>query len=167
MMELVADAIIRHARADNILKPIVVTLNLQCVCNYGFDPIIVAHHLNLVNNAVLTGTSARWAPFGKYLVIVPRDQKMGDCVASTDLDFAVMAPQDHTVRWLHQSHGHAMVRNIDGTTLNWGCLRLGSSAASLVARLVELGIRIHTISWLIKGLTKLLEVFINRIIKMK
>jgi len=59
MMELVADAIVRHARADNILKPIVVTLNLQCVCNYGFDPIIVAHHLNLVNNAVLTGTSAR------------------------------------------------------------------------------------------------------------
>ena len=58
MMELVADAIVRHTRAHNILKAIIVALNLESICNNGFDSIVVSYHFNLVNDAVLARTRA-------------------------------------------------------------------------------------------------------------
>ena len=53
IVELVSNTIVLHARANYMLKPIVVPLNFKCVCNDGLYSIVVTHHLHLIDNTKL------------------------------------------------------------------------------------------------------------------
>ena len=97
MVELVADSIVLHTGADDVLKAIVVTLDFESARDDGLHPVVVAHDLNLVNDSVLTWTGAGRAALGKDLVVVARDQQVRDGVASANLYLAVMASKHYRV----------------------------------------------------------------------
>jgi hypothetical protein len=56
-VELVTNAIVLHPRADNILEPIVVTLDFESSSDNGLHSVVVAHDLNLVDDAILSAAS--------------------------------------------------------------------------------------------------------------
>lgn len=89
-MKLVADTIVRHAWTHDILEAIVVALDFERSSDHGFNSIIVTHHLHLVDYSVLARTWALGSALRENLVVVSRDQEMGDSITSTDLDFTVM-----------------------------------------------------------------------------
>lgn len=94
----------------------------------------------MIDDAILTRASTRGTTFGEYLVVVACDQQVGDSVSSSNFDFAVMASQYNTVRWFHECHAYAVVRNVDGATRSRRPLRLVPSATAHVARLSKLNV---------------------------
>lgn len=49
-IELVANAAVLHARADDVREPVVVSLDLERVGDDRLDPIVVAHDLHLIDD---------------------------------------------------------------------------------------------------------------------
>lgn len=52
-LKLVAYALIVHLREQNLLKPIVVSTNLELIGNHVFNSIVVAHNFNYSDHALL------------------------------------------------------------------------------------------------------------------
>jgi hypothetical protein len=132
IMELVADAEVIFSRVDHLLEPVVVAMHFHRVRNDGLNAIVVAHYLHGADDAkewhVLTPRS-----LGEDLVVVACDDQGRDRVASSDLDRAVVAAEDHAVAWLHDRHGHAVVRDVDRVLVRGA---VGGSSAHTLAHVV-------------------------------
>jgi hypothetical protein len=88
-----------------------VPADLELVSNHTFNPVVVTHDLDLADNSLLVGGVA---PLGEHLVVVPGDQQVGDSVASSDFNLAIVSSQDEAVCGLHHRHAHRVIRDVDG-----------------------------------------------------
>lgn len=50
-IELIADTAVLHARADYVGEPVVVALHFQRVGDDRLNPVVVSHHLDLIDDA--------------------------------------------------------------------------------------------------------------------
>lgn len=113
-----------------MLKSIVMPINLQIVCNYVFDSIIVPHHIDSVHNSKLS-------TFWEDLVVMTCYQHVWYCNAGSNFNFAIMTSQNNTFAWLHQGHADRMILNINWTPNSSSILILTSTTSSRCMSLVS------------------------------
>ena len=162
-VELIANAAVLHARADDMREPVVVALNFERVGDDRLHPVVVARDLYLLDDSESRVSCRRRASFREDLVVVARDDKLRDCVPRPDFDFAVVPTKDDTLTGLHQGHAHAVVgdvyRVIDSTSGRI-CMLVASmlpASRPALVRLRELHAPVHCLSWLLpKCIPKLL-----------
>jgi hypothetical protein len=130
MVELVANALVSNVDVDNVWEPVVVTINLQTVCDDVLNSVVVAHALDAVYNCMLASRA-----LAEHFVIVASDQEMRNCVSASNLDLAVVAAQNEAVSRFHQGHRYRMVWNVDWVILRrilWLTVVHSSSAMRLL-----------------------------------
>jgi hypothetical protein len=93
---------IMHCRALHVLKSIVMPVNLQIIGNNILHSIVMAHNFNSINHPKRT----IWSYFGKYFIVVTRDDKMGYSISRSNLNLAIVSAQYYTVTWLHEGHAN-------------------------------------------------------------
>ena len=87
--------------------------DFQIVGDDALNSIIVSHNLNLVDHSVLGCPRAwAWLTFGMNFVVVARNQQMGDSVARTNFDFAIVTSKYNAVTRLVESNADVVVRDI-------------------------------------------------------
>ena len=112
-MKLIADSCILHACTHKLLESIVVTINFESIGNDVLYTIVMTYNLYFVNHTELW-LAATWTwNFRKDLVVMTSDQQIWNCVSWSDLNLAVVAPQDNSIAWLHQCHADTVVGNVD------------------------------------------------------
>ena len=87
--------------------------DFQIVSDDALNSIIVPHNLNLVDHSVLGCPSTwAWLTLGMNFVVVARNQQMGDSVARTNFDFAIVTSKYNAVTRLIESNADVVVRDI-------------------------------------------------------
>lgn len=113
IVELVADACVVHRRAHNGLESVVVPGDSQVVGDDAFDPVVVPHDLDLVDDAVARGPRSRAGlALGVHFVVVARNQQMGNGVARTNFDLAIVPTEHNAVTRLIEGNADVVVGDV-------------------------------------------------------